>query len=296
MTCFTNMPLYWIHANKRWVDWFIAGNISPELGIDCDSVLLPDSWHRDLAARFHAAGLRCSVHLPFMETEPCSPDPALRAASRAKLHRAAAIAKIYKAAHMIGHPYFRAESDAAPHGGPSAAWMEHALATWQDMPDIANAPLFLENTYEHAPAPVAALVAALCAARGETPLERASVGICFDIGHWHSFAGCTHPAELEPWLEAFAPFRLHLHLHDNTGEGDFHMGMGAGTIPLPALFASLAARRKKVTASLEPHDITAFLASVSWLDAHPDVARAIAWQGANIGSMPLDEIEKTLAP
>ena len=294
MTCFTNLPLYWVHNNKNWVDWFIAGGIAPELGIDGNSVQLPDAWHRDLAARFHAAGLRCSIHLPFMDTEPCSPDPAIRAASRDKLRRAAAIAGIYKAAHMIGHPSFNKEQNGTPDGGISAQWLQHAAETWLELPDIAHAPLFLENTYEQTITPITTLVAALCAARGVST-EHAPIGVCLDIGHWRTFAGYATPAELEPWLDALAPYRLHLHLHDNTGEGDHHMGMGKGNIPLQALFTSLAARGKKVTASLEPHDITAFLATISWLEAHPDAAQCIAWQGVNINAMPLDEIQKTLA-
>ena len=295
MTCFTNLPLYWVYKHRNWIDWYVAGGISPEFGLDPNSLAMPDSWHRALASQFAEAGLACALHLPFMGVEPCDPDRAKRAHARAQLQRGARIGAIYKTAHMIGHPYFRHKRDEDEKGRMKPEWLEYSLETWCELPDLSGAPLFLENTYECSMAPLTVLVSALHAARGITDPLTADVGICFDVGHWHIFAGLSAEKDLERWIDALIPYRLHLHLHDNTGQGDDHLGLGEGDIPFEALFAFLEARNKAVSASLEPHHIEAFIRCVTWLEKHPEAARRISWQGANVQALPVAEIQKTLA-
>ena len=286
MPCYINLPVRWIHEKSAWTDWFLAGRIAPEFGLDPTSLALPDTWHRRLAERFRDAGIPCAVHLPFMGVDPGVADAAKARAARETLRRGAELANIYGAAHMIGHPYYRLPETPAGPGPVDPVWLERSLLAWPDLPAIAGAPLFLENTYETSPRAIAILVAALRDSASGT------VGVCFDLGHWHAFAKKRLPEELDPWLDAYTPFPLHLHLHDNDGASDQHLGLGRGTVPLEAFFARLATGNRPVTATLEPHDVDAFLSSIAWLGAHPAAAGLVAWESPRTDALPLAEIER----
>ncbi len=283
MPCFVNLPLRWVYNQSAWTGWFINGRIAPEFGLDLVSIDLPDAWHKDLAKRFRDAGLACAVHLPFLGIDPADPDAAKAATARKALRRGAELARIHGAAHMIGHPYYRLDDR-----NIDGQWLEKSLLAWPALPEIGNAPLFLENTYERSPRPLVALLEGLRRSSGP------AAGVCFDLGHWHAFAGKSLEQELDPWLDAFAPYAMHLHLHDNNGSHDEHLGMGGGSVPFEALFARLEARGKKVSATLEPHNVESFAGSIAWLASHRAIAASLGWEAPRMEYLPLDEIEKHL--
>lgn len=291
MPCHVNLPLRWIYEQPAWVDWFTGGRIAPELGLDSQALALPDSWHEAMAARFRDAGLSCAVHLPFMGVDPGDADETKAKAARDALRHGAELAALYGAAHMIGHPYFRPPTPGRQQDDSAGRWLEKALLAWPELPRIGNAPLFLENTYETSPEAIAALVSTL----HREQAAKGTIGVCFDIGHWHSFAACETAEELDAWLDVYAGFKLHLHLHDNDGTADQHKGLGTGSVPFAALFERLRQRRLSVTATLEPHDTTAFTASIHWLGNHSDAAASIGWERPRLEALPLGEIEKNLA-
>lgn len=288
MPCFINLPLRWIHSRSAWAEWFIAGRMAPEFGLDVASIALPDSWHKELAARFREVGLPSSVHLPFMGINPAVPDMGKAGEARTALRRGAELAYIYGAQHIVGHSsYLAPEQD----GEIDRNWMKKSLEAWEALPDIAGAPLFLENTYETSPKALVALAEAL--QEGVTGCH--GIGICFDIGHWHAFAKKRTLKDIRLWLDAFQPFILHLHLHDNDGAVDQHSGLGLGDIPLKALFVEILSRGKAVTATLEPHTVEALVASVSWLEAHKEAANTIGWEPPRLDALPLRNIAEHLA-
>ncbi len=258
MRTFVNLPLGWVARDSAWMDRFVADRLAPELGIDTFAVQeLSLDWHRDTARRLADAGLPCAVHLPFFDLHPGSFNDAVLAASRDTLRRAAELAALYGPRHMVGHAAF----DHSQHNTAFDAWLERACGTWTAVLDVCDAPVRIENTHERDPEPVAALVDALARQYGER------AGICFDAGHWHSFAHGVQRRDLRRWLDAFAPRLAHLHLHDNDGSDDQHLGLGTGSIPLDDLFGGLIARGLHPTATLEPHDEASFAVSRAWLAA-----------------------------
>lgn len=289
MPCYVNLPLRWLHEQPLWADWFVNGRVAPEFGLDAGALSMPGSWHKDMAARFRDAGIVCAVHLPFMGVDPCDLDGARAATARDTLKRAAELSAVYGAKHMIGHPYHRPRKDGREADDTAGRWMDLSLLAWPGLPDIAGSTLFLENTYEKTPGALTALIGALHAQR-----PGADIGVCFDVGHWHCFAGCRTVEELLPWLDAFAPFALHLHLHDNDGTVDQHVGMGKGTVPLAELFEILSRRGKTITATMEPHDAEAFSVSIDWLDVHPAAAAAMDWEKPRMEALPFGEMQKNI--
>lgn len=271
MRFFVNMPLSWIADDRSWLDKMTAMGIRPELGLDARAMdEQGEAWHRDVAAELHRAlgadGPVCSIHLPFIDLVPGSPDAHMRRASLERLVRALDLAALYQPALCIAHAAF----SPVMYADQEDAWLDASAATWQALhaarPD--HPPVFLENVFETDPMLLTRLAERL-------PAQR--FGLCLDVGHWHSFGnGCAAPmdtggpaADLTRWLDAFAPHLGHLHLHDNDGSFDQHLGLGRGIIPLETLFQGLAQRGLSPSATLEPHSEADFRASLAWLDDRP---------------------------
>ncbi len=264
---YVNLNLRVADRDPSLLDRHLDGRVPPELGLD--PVLMDaktPAWHTDLARRLDAAGLPRTLHLPFFDLQPGSADARIRAASRDRLKAAMDTARIYRPDRLVGHAaynrflYIRSFPEWAARAADT--WAE-VLAAWPEHP-----PLCLENTFETDPATVSGAVAAL---RDRlSPEAAAKVGACLDIGHWYSFAEGKLRDNLDAWVEALAPYLLHLHLHDNDGSFDQHLGPGQAEIPFDALFARLAARGLRPTATFEPHSQAAFDAALAFVKSNAE--------------------------
>lgn len=243
-TCFVNLPLRYIYNSSDYLDFFIENSIQPELGLDCigDECLSMD-WLISVKEQLDEAGLKCTAHLPFLDLRPASLNPAIRNASIDSLCSALELAKLFSPQRMIMHPSL-------------TSWLEEPLFersysncleglkrlsdSWPDHP-----PLCLENTHEYDPGPLVRLV---------EDLDRDNVGICFDLGHWHSFSKGAEHDDFDLWFDSFAPYIKHLHLHDNTGRKDEHLALGQGTMDLEYIISRISELDPMPTITLEPHN------------------------------------------
>lgn len=261
-----NLPVRYILRTPHYVDRFVAKSIHPEIGIDSHCLDTLDlGTHQQIAQRFHDAGLTCSVHLPFADLHPGSEDDLILDATRRRLDKALRIARLYSPTHLITHPHIQ------PHTLTDVAREQHArrietyrrvILNWPDHP-----PLYFENTREPTPNLLPDLLTALSTALPAT--YSGTIGICFDIGHWHAFSHGHRNADLGRWMLALSPWLAHLHLHDNTGMGDEHLGLGQGSIPLDQLASLLQELHLTPTVTLEPHSEEAFSHSLRYLSEHP---------------------------
>ncbi|WP_428563344.1 MAG: sugar phosphate isomerase/epimerase family protein [Solidesulfovibrio sp. DCME] len=268
------MTRFYVNLNLRVADKdpavvarHLEAGVAAEFGLD--PVLMDaktPAWHREMAGRFDGAGLSRTLHLPFFDLQPGSADARIRAASRDRLCQAIDTAALYAPDRLVGHAaynrflYIRSFADWAARAADT--WAE-VLRVWPEHP-----PLCLENTFETDPLTVSGAVAALRERLPEADRER--VGICFDVGHWYSFAAGKALGNLEAWCDALAPYLLHLHLHDNDGSFDQHLGPGQGEIPFDALFRLLSARGLRPTATFEPHTPAAFRVALDFAAARPE--------------------------
>lgn len=275
MRYYVNLPITWIHDDGKWLEFFREFRLNPELGFDRFSMGLSASWHRDNAARIKDYGLYCVAHLPFFGPLLGHKDAAARKEGVEVLKRATDIANIYEAGHLVGHPSFFAHSDAdaarAVTGDigarPSNGWLDNSLKCWQEVLAVTDALVYFENTHDTGPEAILELLYAL--SRGD---YYAQIGMCFDLGHWYSFAQGCDRNNLGEWLDKISPCLSHLHLHDNVGHGDQHLGLGQGDVPLEMFFRSLVERRLSPTFTLEPHDLNSLKHSLAWLESHPATA------------------------
>lgn len=258
MNLYVNLPLSFAAKEPRYIEMLIEQGVSPELGMDTYAIQeLPMEWHKETAARFKDAGLSCGIHLPFFDLAAGSLNNRILTATRESLLQALELSQAYGPDHFVGHPHY----DAGQHEPYYEEWLSRSEVTWSLLikEHDGTAPFFLENTFELSPKPIVDLVQML-------PAEK--VGLCFDVGHWYSFAKGSQKNNLTEWLEAFAPRLGHLHLHDNDGTADQHLALGAGTIPLYDLFDYIQTQDLTPSATLEPHTEDAFPASIEFLEAH----------------------------
>ncbi len=262
MHYFTNLPLRYLAATPYYADFFLQRGLCPELGLDAESIQdLSWEWHKKTAALFRQHGLACTIHLPFFDLHPGSPDSMELSAARATLEQAAHLATLYTPRAMIGHPAYNQKSPPL-----CREWVRRSTETWQRVQAYAKGtPLRLENTHELTPEPIAALVENL-SGHGQ------DVGICFDIGHWFSFGRGSSKNNLAHWLDAFGKYIKHLHLHDNDGSNDQHLGLGSANIPLEAVFSGLEQRGVHATATLEPHTVHDYALSKAFVSGHTHAA------------------------
>lgn len=265
-----NLPLSYLANDPSLLEELGKRGIAPELGLDALALTeLSDSWHEELANHLALAELIPSIHLPFFDLRPASPDELILAATRLRLKGSFEVAMGYKPDCLVGHAGF----DPALHQGDEEKrrrWLDESLATWKVLEDIwpDHPPLYLENTRESDPTPLVRLLDHL------TDHFEGSVGICFDVGHWFSFAGGARKedilGDLDRWLETLGPYIGHLHLHDNSGEGDEHLGLGEGEIPLDSVLESLTRQGRylgeNLSWTLEPHTKDALETSLAWLE------------------------------
>ncbi len=256
---FVNLPLRYIHSDRKYLAYFIEHGLPPELGLDVIAIeTLDPEWHRATAAALRDAGLACSIHLPFFDLQPGSIDNGILEATRRRIASAGAIARIYGPRHLIAHAGFTDIYEEF-----YSQWLERCCATWhafmQDWPE--HPPIFLENVYEEKPRPITDLLDRIGAR---------SMGVCFDAGHWHSFSQGAHLKNLREWITGLAPYLRHLHLHDNDGGFDQHRGLGQGLIPWEEFFAALEALQLRPSITLEPHSRADIEHSLAFITAHRD--------------------------
>jgi sugar phosphate isomerase/epimerase len=259
---YVNLPLRYLAEEPEYLDLCAERGLWPELGLDALALdHLDQAFLRGVARRLRQAGLRCSVHLPFLDLRPGSVDPLLAQATRQRLLGALEAARILGPDLMIAHAGY----SALTYELFFDAWLDTSAATWTLLHESwpQHPPIYLENTFETGPGPLARLLDLLC---GRVP----GFGACLDLGHWHSFAGGSAKRDLGPWLDGLAERLGHLHLHDNSGDGDEHLGLGRGCIPWEEAFAALAARGLTPGFTLEPHTREDLDASLAFMAQRPE--------------------------
>lgn len=271
MDYYATFLIKWLPAGSGYFDFLLENKIRPEVGLEYGGVDYSPQGHRELAKALKDNGLGAAVHLPFLGLAPGSADKNLRRQSVDCLLKAAEIAAIYEADHLIGHPEFRAapgQADWRAAGRPGEDWLDKSQKAWEEVLNATEARLYLENTEDQSPEAILSLLTRLP--------ERAAM--CFDVGHWYCAAHGRDRQNLAEWLTPIAQSaRLaHLHLHDNDGEADRHWALGRGGIDFTEYFTLLKQYRLRPAFTLESHTLERLKESRAWLRNDPPGADVLA--------------------
>lgn len=220
---------------------FLDYGLNPEIGFDAEALDTLSPPEADaIAEQFHRAGRTITLHGPFMDLSPGSPDPDIQKISQKRFRRLASLVPVFKPKTVVCHTGY----DHKRYWAIKEQWMEKSLETWEPLAAAfkrEGSRLMLENVYEKDPSEILPLI---------LNLTSHDVGFCLDIGHQAVF-GNVSPRQ---WVRSMSGHIQQLHLHDNNGKQDDHWALGAGNINLQQLFKDLNSMEiHPLAVTLEPH-------------------------------------------
>ena len=224
-----------------YLDKFLEYQLNPEIGFDAEALdLMTFSDAEGVARKFHQAGRTITLHGPFMDLSPGSPDPEILKISRQRFHRLASLVPVFKPKTVASHTGY----DRKRYWPIMEQWIEKSLETWNPIAAAFKRDgtrLMLENVYEKDPSEILPLIEGL---------KSHNVGFCLDIGHQAVFGAVS----LRQWVKSMSGHLQQLHLHDNNGERDDHWALGLGSINFQQLFKDLDSHQiHPLAVTLEPH-------------------------------------------
>ena len=236
-----------------YLEKFLEYGLNPEIGFDGGALdLVTFSEAEDMARQFHRAGRTTTLHGPFTDLSPGSPDPKILEVSRKRFDQLAALVPAFKPKCVVCHTGY----DPKRYWPIREQWMETSLETWEPLAislKREGTTLVLENVYEKDPSEILPLI---------DNLKSHDVGFCLDIGHQAAFGAVS----LSHWVQIMAPHLRHLHLHDNKGEQDEHLALGSGTIDIEHLFKEMRSSDiHPLAVTLEPHREEDLIPSLEYL-------------------------------
>lgn len=246
-----NIPFHMLYDSH--LELFINNGLNPEIGLDCSSLeRFALSDFIEIAARLEERGLTITLHAPFLDLSPGSPDPAVRDLTCRRFEQMLKLVPIFKPKTVVCHAGY----DWRRYSQLKDVWDENSLKTWSWLSTRirdAGGQLMLENVYENGPEEMRILF---------ENLGKEHVGFCLDTGHQAAFSRCS----LKTWLESLGPYLGQVHLHDNSGQNDDHLALGKGKIDFKAFFQHLKTiKQAPPVITLEPHREKDFWPSLEYL-------------------------------
>jgi sugar phosphate isomerase/epimerase len=235
-----------LHANIPYsrlaeqLEYIVKNRINPEVFLSADA-LDQMVWEElsALAGVLHSAGLRTTIHAPFLDLNPGALDSLIREATRKRFHQVFQAAEHLKPRIIVFHPGY----DDLRYGGSRMEWLRNSIHFWKEFIPRArevNCIIAVENIFEKEPSTLRGLLEAV-----DDPCFRH----CFDVGHWNMFCTVT----LEEWFNELGHFIAESHIHDNHGKADEHLPPGEGLIDFDRLFTLLKQKSPDALWTIEAH-------------------------------------------
>jgi len=237
-----------------YLDAFIENRVNPEITFEFDSLdKYSDKDYEYVSKELSSHGLSVTIHAPYMDLCPGSPDPKVRDVVKLRFNQVLSIVPIFKAKTVVCHTGF----DEKRYHTVREMWLENSLEIWKWMAeDLAKkgAKLVLENVFEKRPQDMISIINGLSSYN--------NVGLCFDPAHANVFS----IVPLDRWAVSLLPFLEELHLHNNSGNWDEHRGLHLGVIDFDS-FLKLIGKLKKnpPIITLETHNEEEFWPSLEYL-------------------------------
>lgn len=247
-----HMPFHFLR--DKYLPAVLSEKINPEVAINHrDLEIYPREAFRDVGEKLQEAGLRVTIHAPFLDLRPGAIDPQIRRVTVTRITQVLDLAVFFRPVSIVCHAAF----DERYYPSGEKQWLCNSLETFQSfLPQVEalNCPICVENVYEKEPTILRSLLD-----RVNSPYMR----FCFDTGHHNVFA----EAPVGFWIDMMSPYLTQLHIHDNQGVNDQHLPPGEGSFPFPDFFAMLRTRKLTPIVTLETHSIENFRRAIVRIEA-----------------------------
>ncbi|MBN1277013.1 MAG: sugar phosphate isomerase/epimerase [Deltaproteobacteria bacterium] len=247
-----NIPFTMLY--ESYLDRFIEYRINPEIGFDAmalDRYSLSDV--ETVADKINNHGLSVTLHAPFMDLSPGSPDPMIRGVCRNRFEKLLQFITPLRPKSIVFHSGY----DEKRYWHIKEEWMKKSLEFWLEIIESIRdkgTMMMIENVFEHSPYDLKILF---------EKLRSKETGFCLDTGHQQVFSRTS----IEDWVDILGPFIAQLHLHDNNGVRDEHLALGRGIIDFRLLFEKLSTiRETPPIVTLEPHKEEDLWPSIVYLE------------------------------
>lgn len=248
-----NVPFTMLYDS--YLSLIMEYGINPEIGFDATALdRFSSSDFEYIAKQIHERGLIITLHSPFMDLSPGSPDPAVLALTRHRYEQMSQLVPIFQPKTVVCHSGY----DHKRYWGLKDTWIKNSQDFWSWFAQRIikdGAVLMLENVFEHNPHQFLELYEGL---------RELHVGFCLDTGHQAVFSR----VDLSTWLEVLGGDIRQIHLHDNSGNSDDHLALGKGKVDFRMLFEYLRyAKTHPPIITLEPHREEDLWPSLEYLES-----------------------------
>lgn len=196
-------------SKEEFEDLNIGVEVQDLIGPELESQEIQDlvDKYRDLLGDFPNTK---SLHGPFLDLKPSSPDEDIRRLSQAKYRRALGIARELDMDYIIFHsqinPWLKEPRIRDLNNRQAREFWQTISEEFKDF----QGKILIENIFEDQPLFLRELI--------ET-IDLANIRVCLDIGH----ARLEGNQPLETWFKELGPSIEYIHLHWNRGLYDEHM-------------------------------------------------------------------------
>lgn len=237
-TLYAHVPYHRLSENLTTI---LASGINPEIFFPAETLdsLIPEETSA-IMTTLRSAGVRSTIHAPFMDLNPGSFEPLLRQATIHRFEQVLNAAEIVQPDVIVMHPGY----DRWRYGDRQTDWLELALPVWQMVDRRAAAigcQIAIENIFDEEPSVLKALL--------ET-IDSPRFGHCFDVGHWNLFNNVS----MAEWFAELGERIIHVHVHDNHGKHDDHFPIGDGNIDFDEYFRLMRQYAPTASYAIEAHD------------------------------------------
>jgi sugar phosphate isomerase/epimerase len=235
---FAHVPYQRLSEN---LETLLATGINPEIFFPANilDTLIPEETSA-IMETLRSAGIRRTIHAPFMDLNPGSFEPLLRQATMHRFTQVLDVAAMVRPDVIVMHPGY----DRWRYGDRQAEWLELSLPVWHMVDKRAaeiGCRIAVENIFDEEPSVLKALIEAIDSPR---------IGHCFDVGHWNLF----HNVSMAEWFAELGGRILHSHVHDNHGLHDDHLPIGDGMIDFDEYFRLMRSYAPEASYAIEAHD------------------------------------------
>jgi len=244
-----HVPYRFLHS--PFMGTIITAGINPEVAIShYDLDHSPQHVFCETGATLREAGVRVTLHAPFVDLRPGAIDSRIRDITIERIQAFLDLAVFFQPVSIVCHAAF----DERYYLSAKELWLKNSIKTFQSFLPSVSCPICIENVYEGDPMILRRLIDGI-----NSPM----VGFCFDTGHYNIFSRSS----LESWIETMGPCLKQLHIHDNWGENDQHLPPGEGSFPFEELGSLLSKKNITPIVTLETHSIEAYERALGKLDA-----------------------------
>jgi sugar phosphate isomerase/epimerase len=234
---FVHVPYWFLQKDLQLV---LDRRVNPEVylpGETYDNIDMTELASIATAIREH--GLSTTMHAPYADLNPGSPERMVREATLKRFHQLMDVAEHFRPKVIVLHPGY----DRWRFGESKEMWLQNSVKTWGEILPRAeeiDCKLAVENVFEEEPSTLKALFETVNSPR---------LRHCFDVGHWNLFV----KPSMEEWFAEVGSWIAEAHIHDNMGTKDDHNAIGEGNIDFGLFFRLMGKYAPDATWTIEAH-------------------------------------------